>query len=246
MPTREGWDYAQLKSDFLADIEFQRLARIAPDHLTFLAAIGLWTIGVAQGWRDDDPDVSDLLTDDPELAALLERAGLVKDGHLKGFAKWTEKARVAREHGARRHAMNANEHLTTTIRARDGDACRYCAKTVNWRDRRSVDGGTYDHVQPISRGGTETVENLVVCCRGCNSRKSARTPEEAGMVLLDLAGPIRFRPDLSGSRQEVEVEVDVEKENVDLGSSAPRADVPSGRQPDKVRGFARPFEEGSR
>ena len=34
------------------------------------------------------------------------------------------------------------------VRLRDGDQCRYCGKTVNWNDRRSARGGTYDHPDP--------------------------------------------------------------------------------------------------
>jgi len=66
------------------------------------------------------------------------------------------------------------------VRNRDGDACRYCRNPVDWTDRKTRDGGTYDHVIP---GGPTTPENLVVACRGCNSRKGSRTPEQAGMSL---------------------------------------------------------------
>ena len=104
MPTRDGWDFAQLKSDFLADPEFQLLRRFAPDHMTFLAAGFLWTIALAQAWRDDNDDVSTALANDPELAALLERSGLVTGGRIRGFAKWTEKVRAIREGNRKRQA----------------------------------------------------------------------------------------------------------------------------------------------
>lgn len=61
-----------------------------------------------------------------------------------------------------------------TVRARDRGLCRYCR----------APGRTIDHVTPKSRGGSDDLDNLVVCCAICNSRKWARTPEEAGMVLL--------------------------------------------------------------
>lgn len=89
-----------------------------------------------------------------------------------------------REVSRRRSAMNANPYLTQAVRERDGDFCRYCAAAVNWRDRKGAKGGTYDHVIPLSKGGLETVENLVVACRQCNFRKGARSPEEAGLILL--------------------------------------------------------------
>lgn len=37
---------------------------------------------------------------------------------------------------------------------------------------------TRDHMTPISRGGTEAPENIVDCCRPCNSKKSKRTVSE--------------------------------------------------------------------
>jgi 5-methylcytosine-specific restriction endonuclease McrA len=41
-----------------------------------------------------------------------------------------------------------------------------------------------DHVVPRDRGGQDTWENLVCACAECNSRKSNRTPPEAGMSLV--------------------------------------------------------------
>ena len=44
---------------------------------------------------------------------------------------------------------------------------------------------TYDHVIPISRGGSDTADNMVVACVSCNPSKGNRTPEE---WWEDLAG----------------------------------------------------------
>ena len=89
-----------------------------------------------------------------------------------------------RQIARRRTAMNNDPDLTKTVKARDKDKCRYCGKRVNWRDRRSPTGGTYDHVLPVSQGGAEDSENIVVACRKCNLIKGARTPEESGIQLL--------------------------------------------------------------
>lgn len=40
-----------------------------------------------------------------------------------------------------------------------------------------------DHVVPLSQHGTHDLSNLVPCCKRCNSRKKARTPEQAGMII---------------------------------------------------------------
>lgn len=57
---------------------------------------------------------------------------------------------------------------------RDGHRCAYCGKSAS----------TIDHVQPRSRGGEDTWENLVACCLRCNNQKSDRTPQEMGWTLL--------------------------------------------------------------
>jgi 5-methylcytosine-specific restriction endonuclease McrA len=60
---------------------------------------------------------------------------------------------------------------------RDGFQCQYCGARI------SMSTGTRDHVQPLSRGGADSLENVVACCKPCNSRKDDRTPDEAGMKL---------------------------------------------------------------
>jgi 5-methylcytosine-specific restriction endonuclease McrA len=59
---------------------------------------------------------------------------------------------------------------------RDGYACQYCG-AVTLRP-------TLDHVVPRRLGGGATWTNLVTACRACNQRKGGRTPEQAGMPLL--------------------------------------------------------------
>ena len=98
----------------------------------------------------------------------------------------------------RRAAMRRDPALRDEIQARDGDRCRYCGRRVSWLDRKSIAGATYDHVIPR---GPETVDNLVVACRGCNSKKRNRTPEEAEMHLL----PPRTVPDKSRSESGPEI-----------------------------------------
>lgn len=49
----------------------------------------------------------------------------------------------------------------------------------------SAKNRTIDHVIPKSRGGGNTFENNVCCCRHCNEKiKKNHTPEEAGLVLI--------------------------------------------------------------
>ena len=81
-----------------------------------------------------------------------------------------------------RHSeMYADKALMAEVRDRDGDTCRYCTRPVSWRHRLATIGATYDHVDP-NQGNS--LENLVIACKSCNSRKGQRTPEQAGMVLV--------------------------------------------------------------
>ncbi len=58
---------------------------------------------------------------------------------------------------------------------RDRYACVYCG-----RKEKAL---TIDHVIPQSRGGATDFDNCVACCRLCNTRKGARTPNEAHMPM---------------------------------------------------------------
>lgn len=56
---------------------------------------------------------------------------------------------------------------------RDGFYCWYCGMPLETSCLPIL-----DHQMPHSRGGGDTVENLVCVCVACNSRKRARTVEE--------------------------------------------------------------------
>lgn len=60
---------------------------------------------------------------------------------------------------------------------RDGGRCQYCGTTSGVM--------TVDHVVPKLRGGGDVWENLVCACDRCNNKKGNRTPEQAGMRLLN-------------------------------------------------------------
>jgi len=59
---------------------------------------------------------------------------------------------------------------------RDKHTCQYCGK----RSRNL----TLDHVIPRRQGGGQSWENIVAACIPCNHVKAGRTPQEAGMKLL--------------------------------------------------------------
>jgi 5-methylcytosine-specific restriction endonuclease McrA len=60
---------------------------------------------------------------------------------------------------------------------RDNFKCQYCGSQKGLKEL------TFDHVLPRSSGGKTYWENIVSSCYPCNSKKSNRTPEQAGMKL---------------------------------------------------------------
>jgi hypothetical protein len=63
---------------------------------------------------------------------------------------------------------------------RDRQICAYCGTML------PISKLTRDHIVPFSRRGKDTWMNVVTACRGCNEKKSDRTPELANMELLYL------------------------------------------------------------
>lgn len=115
------------------------------------------------------------------LGVLVERPGarpafqMVQDA---SFVHVKTKSEISFEQ--QRQRDNSDDHLVMPVRARDGDACRYCGRVVYWSDRKGNTRGTYDHRPPGRKG---TWQTAVVCCGSCNSTRGALqrgdgTPEQ--------------------------------------------------------------------
>ena len=50
---------------------------------------------------------------------------------------------------------------------------------------------TIDHVIPKSKGGSNSWQNLVTCCKSCNIKKDNKTLEEVGQILSVTRNRIR-------------------------------------------------------
>jgi 5-methylcytosine-specific restriction endonuclease McrA len=72
----------------------------------------------------------------------------------------------------RRHAKPV-KFSRVNIYARDGYRCQYCGTKC------TIDGLTYDHVMPRSRGGRTTWDNIVSCCYACNRTRLTATTGRA-------------------------------------------------------------------
>lgn len=94
--------------------------------------------------------------------------------------------------------------IRLTVLNRDAYTCAYCGDVAN----------EVDHVWPKSKGGEDTLDNLVAACRRCNILKkdktdtvflgSASTPPAFSFQI----SPIRTSPDKSGQNGQTTVRID--------------------------------------
>ncbi len=68
--------------------------------------------------------------------------------------------------------------------SRDNFSCQYCGCKSSEL--------TLDHVNPRHLGGTHTWDNLVACCKKCNSSKGWKTLDQSGMKLLSKPKQPRY------------------------------------------------------
>lgn len=148
------------------------------------------------------------------LAAELVTRGLWERADQDGedgwmFVNWTEYQPTQQETDVplerlrwrRKNALKKDRDLCEFVVRRDRGCCRYCGTRVNWQDRKSPKGGTYDHIDP---DGDNSRENVVVACRRCNGRKRDRTPHEAGMTLLPEPKPYDLAPDQAPEEPDIQ------------------------------------------
>lgn len=205
MPTMAWYEAHQTMAKHPKTLKLARLLKVDRRY-----AVGLlhdlfsWALDVAQKYGElhdltaediaaalDIPGKKGLATVD----ALVESGYLEKDGENYSIHDWydyagrlSERREEEKAYAKRKYNLYNDMRLIKQVRERDGDFCRYCGKLVNWKDRKGADGGTYDHVNP---DGENLLDNIVVACRSCNSKKRDRTPEQANMPLI----PVGFTAD---------------------------------------------------
>lgn len=94
----------------------------------------------------------------------LSRENLLKLGDIFSKNIWREKWEASREN-RRKVACRytARIDIRKAIFERDGKFCNRCFST----DKLHL-----DHILPVSKNGENTLENLQVLCRSCNSKKN--------------------------------------------------------------------------
>lgn len=89
------------------------------------------------------------------------------------------------------HKLSRNVKFTRmNVFYRDNFQCQYCALKLSSSEL------TFDHVIPVSQDGKTNWDNVVTCCRNCNSKKGSKTPKEANMQLLRPPRKPRWSPEL--------------------------------------------------
>lgn len=77
---------------------------------------------------------------------------------------WENKSTLMKER--RKQFGDKRPMIYLALIERDGHQCKTCS---------SIQNITIDHITPLSKGGSDELENLQLLCRSCNSRKGNKT-----------------------------------------------------------------------
>jgi len=89
------------------------------------------------------------------------------------------------------HKLTLNVKFTRmNVFYRDQFQCQYCSL------RLSANELTFDHVVPVSKNGGTNWENVVTCCKACNTAKGSKTLKASGLKLLKAPKKPRWSPEL--------------------------------------------------
>lgn len=79
-----------------------------------------------------------------------------------------------------KYGLKENGITLKKLYSRDGGTCYICGRTCDWNDKETRPDGTIiagnrypsiEHIVPISAGGQNNWENVMLACRECNTRK---------------------------------------------------------------------------
>jgi 5-methylcytosine-specific restriction endonuclease McrA len=116
--------------------------------------------------------------------------------------------------GVSRSPMRANKALRLAHEHFGGN-CHYCNKPVT-PEQLSI-----DHAEPVSKGGSDAIQNLLIACRSCNLDKGHRA--------LDVYNPDAARDWLSALLRQVQERLNRLDEN-------PKACAPPRPKPGAAAG----------
>lgn len=94
-----------------------------------------------------------------------------KSVRYRRHRRWGDKSRAERKQRYRTYGSHTEEQWQAVLK-QQGWTCYYCYRELvpsNW---------TRDHQVPLSRGGSDNIDNIVAACRRCNCRKGTLTASE--------------------------------------------------------------------
>ena len=136
---------------------------------------------VALGFKKIAEDANKLITENEilkkkyytklssvEFKILVNKKVLIEFKRFKKRASERERTSKinAFEMKNRSGAQNIKEKLLKSIRGKSNWSCPYCA---NMSD---VNVAEADHIHPVNKGGLTTLQNMVLICKKCNSKKT--------------------------------------------------------------------------
>ncbi len=89
------------------------------------------------------------------------------------------------------HKLSRNVKFTRmNVFYRDNFQCQYCSIKLPSTEL------TFDHVLPVSQDGKTNWDNVVTCCKTCNTKKGSKSLQEVNMKLLRPPRKPRWSPEL--------------------------------------------------
>jgi len=80
--------------------------------------------------------------------------------------------RICNSLGGKGRSINNRSHKRKILYNRQGGKCALCGKQLQIDNYNSIDDYlTFDHILPVSRGGSNGLMNLQGLCRCCNCKK---------------------------------------------------------------------------
>lgn len=87
----------------------------------------------------------------------------------------------------RRQSRSIPREVMLKVVRRDGQICQSCFQPIPDNEVE------FDHIIPFSKGGSTTADNLKLCCRTCNRKKSDSLAEFLSPNPIEHLATIRNR-----------------------------------------------------
>lgn len=101
--------------------------------------------------------------------------------------------------------MSVTKKVRFEVFKRDGFRCCYCGASAEDTDVVLE----VDHIEPVSKGGTDSIDNLVTSCFGCNRGKTATPLSDIPQTLVMKIEEVKKRQEQLKVYREIMVAAEV-------------------------------------